>query len=589
MAKLEGKVVSLEGKLRGMGREGQKAGDKTAKAGKVASGSFDLDRVRRFSTALLGIGSVAAGVALAWRLVQAEIKTTINLQKQAGQKQVTLNSARLDVARNMAGASEAEVAKVLAAGGSIATDEKIEERYIQAAIASAISASGGNVPSALAAVRQSAKFLPDKPAEIAGFAGSLLDLAKVTGTDDAKVNQGLLSMVGAMSRVVNPRQQAMNIPRSLIGQMAFGAEAPTAAALFAALTTGSGDFMGATTGTASIALAEQLEAFLPAAGKTAQSKGGLGELDRIELADLAPRAQRARDRAAAGKTLGTKARADWRRHDALKVKEASLTMEAAIPAGMGTLGDRIGYLQANPEMAGQFLKSASFEKVAKGPIIQLLTEATSDVAKQFATNLKQIPTVQPGAVWANLLPGLGKQLGIPTAPQMDRQAMAALADQSIANFAADPLSANAEMQRGFTSAEEKLLTMDSGMGAAGIAREGGRKALLASGQSALATKIGTMWAEWESGVGTRDPIGAQIELLEGRIGELRAPRAVRNQSYVAAGAFGAAASPDYLPATEDALMRADMLDTLRQMLEELKSANRNSAAPTTLGHPDEDR
>jgi len=146
---------------------------------------------------------------------------------------------------------------------NIAREAKVDEKFVAQAMASALSASGGNIEAAKAAVRGAAEFLSDKPTEIAGYAGSLLDLAKVTGTSNAETNKGLLLLVGSLSRVVNPQQQAMNIPRSLIGQMAFGATPRGAAALFAALTTGSGDITGATSGTGAVSLAQQLEAFLP--------------------------------------------------------------------------------------------------------------------------------------------------------------------------------------------------------------------------------------------------------------------------------------------------------------------------------------
>gem|GEM_PF-5514804 len=558
LAKLEAKIRDLEHGFRGAGRSGKRMGDALTKA-------LDPRNLSNFVVGLVGAGSAVTAMHSAWKLVSAEIRNSINLQKEAAGAQVTVSSARQDVVRNMAGRSKKEITDTLAQGAKIASRTSVDEKYIQQASASAISASGGNIPAAMAAVEQAAKFLGDQPQAIAGFAGSLLDLSKVTGTIDARVNQGYLSLVGAQSRVVDPRQQAQNIPRSIIGQMAFGATHQEAAALFAALTTGSGDITGATSGTAAISLTEQLEKFIPAAGRAAVVSGGLTEIEKIEKEKIQAQAERAKERHDNGLKLSDKDLSVWDKYNRLLEKEKDIKTLPAIAPGAKTTGARIKMLQANPELAKEFFSQASFEKVALGPIRQLLTDKNSEVSKLFAANM--------GAM-------------------KDKAGLAALADESLANKAADPLFQNAKLQRSFKNAGSMLLTSTPGRGQAGIVREGIKDLLIKSGQTELATKIDGAIFEGRSGFGAKGAIDAAIPIIQSRINELGSPQTQYPVSFAGAGAVSGVGNLTRTPTAEESA-QAEILRSILQTLKEMQTTNQETArkAPNnrTLGKPDEDR
>lgn len=236
-------------------------------------GAAALARLSAFAAGLVSIQAVT-------RLITTELQSQSDLRDKAEATKATIFTTRQDVRRNLAGEDLSTQDKVLDQNRELAARLDISEKFINAARAAALSASGGNVAASLDAVTGAARFLADKPGDIGGFAGSLLDLSKVTGTTDASVNLGLLTKVGALSRVVAPQQQAQNIPRALIGATSFGATARESAALFAALTTGSGDITGAAGGTGTIALAKQLRDFSEVPGATTGEKIRALQADR---------------------------------------------------------------------------------------------------------------------------------------------------------------------------------------------------------------------------------------------------------------------------------------------------------------------
>lgn len=243
--------------------------------------------------------------------------------------QITVDQSRAVLRRNLGGASNEDIKKVQEAATSISDSTGVSESFINAGLASAISASGGNIEASIKAVTTAAKFSPDSPGDIGTVAGALLDLAKATGTDDANVNLGFLSAIGVQGRVVDLNQQAQNLSPGVIGTLAFGGNYRESGAALAALTNASADFSGASSSTAVIQLANQLEAF---------DKGN----DTFD-----------------GKTIG----------------------------------GRIAALQQNPELAQKFLADASFEQKSVGVIRQLLTDSTSTAAKEYQNSLAAIGSV----------------------------------------------------------------------------------------------------------------------------------------------------------------------------------------------------
>ena len=327
LAKLEKKNNDLRGQLRGVKKDSRKA--------------FDDNPIIRMANSAKGMAAAlagSAGVLGVMKLITAEIRQQIELQEKQAKSQITLNQARQGLIRNLPTASDQEIKALLASGTQIAAKTGVQEKVIADALAQAVSASGGNIKASKSAVTVAARFLADLPDQIAPFSGSLLDISKATGTQDAQANLGFVRNVAGLSRVVDPKAQALSIPRSVIGQTKFGATSAEGAAFFAALTNSAADFRGETSATATVSFQAQLKDFF--------RKKRSPELRRLAGEDA-------------------------------------------------TFTQRLTALRTNPALARQFASSSSFEKTVLGPLRDFILNPDSEIANQFRGFRGQIPTDVP--------------------------------------------------------------------------------------------------------------------------------------------------------------------------------------------------
>lgn len=328
-ARMMAKMVRAERKV----EKGLKDIRTEAKRAKPAVKSvFPVAGVSKFVTGLVGVGGVLAGL----RLIKDEFKEIINLQERAAAKQITLTTARGNLIRNLSGETDVQKIKAIDAAGEISRSTNVPERIVTDALAEGVSASGGNLKAAIDAVRLAAKQFPNSPENISEFAGSLIDLMVPLNTTDPREAKGFLSTIGKLSRVVKSQQQALNFPKAIIGAVSAGATPQEAGALLAALSTASGDKLGASSATGTISFTNQLREF----------QAGEGAFEKI------PASKR---------------------------------------PGAGTLGNVIAQIQSDPSLAKRFLDNSSFEQQMKAPIRELLTDIGSKVSLLYVENLKAIP------------------------------------------------------------------------------------------------------------------------------------------------------------------------------------------------------
>ncbi|MEO1496202.1 MAG: hypothetical protein AAFV43_03535 [Planctomycetota bacterium] len=288
---------------------------------------------RSFDGMVLKLGKITAGLLSATEIasqVRRELEAQQVLIDKRVATQVTVDQSRAGVRRNLAGESDATISRVQSAAVSIADQVGISETYVNQGLETAISASGGQIETSIQATRLAAQFNADTPANIGRTAGTLLDLAKVTGTNDPRINLGYLSFIGAAGRVVDVQNQTTNIAPGVIGTLAFGGNARDSGALFAALTNAGADTTGARTGTSLINLSRRLQVF-------------------------------------------------DRQNDAFD--------------GL-TVGDRIRALQNSSGLRREFLEKNTFDSGSDGLIRELLSDPESNVAKLYAANLLAIPDNQ---------------------------------------------------------------------------------------------------------------------------------------------------------------------------------------------------
>lgn len=329
------------------------------------------------ATAILGPFTTAAGAAAAAvgaliSVVSEEINAIQESANNIEQSKATTSQSRNLVIRNLPGFGLDDRASVLAENAALASRLGVEERFINIGRAQALSASGGDRAASLAATSTAAAYLNDSAEDIGRLAGTLLDLSKVTGTNDANVNLGLLSTVGGLSRVVDPQAIAKNVPAALIGGVGNGLTTQESAALFGALSNASGDFEGAATGTAVIKLAEQLREF---------QAPGLEGLSTGQKLSALQRDAGLRDQFLATASFEAKASAPIRAllGDASSQAATLYAQQInAIPdaAGLRRRGqEEIAALEANP-----LNREARFGRAAEAAATAVESAAVSDVA-----------------------------------------------------------------------------------------------------------------------------------------------------------------------------------------------------------------
>lgn len=323
-------------------REIRKLKEGWEQAEKAKEGAMDTSMISSATTKMATMLAGVLSTATAMRAIRAEFENIIELQNKQRDSQMELGVARGTLALNMPSASQAEFESTKRRISEIGKRVGVKESIITGAYADAFSASGNKPEVAANAVEVAARLMKVLPESIPRYAGSMVDLEKVTGTSNAMHNAGVMQFIAGLSRVVKPEYQAESIAPSMIGQMAFRGDVSTSGAVFAALSSSMGDVHGRQSKTATIQLAKNLtEYFDP--GNFAVGSGPVANAQNRMFSKL---------------------------------------------FGGGKLNQRqmIHMLQQFPELANRFLSApgVSFEVAALGPVRNLLLNQNSPVARDYA-------------------------------------------------------------------------------------------------------------------------------------------------------------------------------------------------------------
>ena len=239
--------------------------EKAAQAGTRAFGPQMLASVR----GLLGALGIGTGLAGALQLVNNEYDALKERQALAARESMSVADAQIKALRNLSPKSAAERDEFIANIQALAMETGVPTKDLYLRAGSAMSARGAlSKEAALAAVGASARLVPEDMGEGEIVAGAALDLMKVTGATNAEAAIGFLMETVERSRITKTGQVAKNVVQPMIASMIRGDQASEAAALFAAITTGSGDVKGEMSGTAMATLAQQLAETFPELGST---------------------------------------------------------------------------------------------------------------------------------------------------------------------------------------------------------------------------------------------------------------------------------------------------------------------------------
>lgn len=215
---------------------------------------FGDGQLKKLASFAAGVVSIQSAISL----LKSEYAAAQELADRTSRTQLDVGQSRNLVIRNLVGTPDAEIKKILGQTAGIASELRLPETSINQAFAQAISASGGDVKRSLSSVRFAGQFLPDQLEQLPTFAGALLDLAKVTGSTDDRVNFGLLAKVQQLSRVKDAGSLARNAPKGLIGAAALGASAQEAGATYATISSFLGDQEGSQSSTVLVQLIKQI-------------------------------------------------------------------------------------------------------------------------------------------------------------------------------------------------------------------------------------------------------------------------------------------------------------------------------------------
>jgi hypothetical protein len=327
-----------------MNKELDKAKLKAKEAGDAAK-KAEQDRKNGIEGNVIALGKMAmkwVSVQSAIQIATAEIERYHQAQKDAGIETVATADAQIKFFRNLGRVGAEESKKVQQQMKDIASAVQQPVKNVYAVATEAISAQGNlSREQMLENVKMALRLAPESVPEATALGGALGDVASLTGSGNAAENAGLMLGMGEQARIPSMQQIAKNLIPAAIGvkQSLPGTGTAEATALVSTLTSVMKDKEGALSGTASIALASQLDSFFG-------------------------------DDAKVGKTD----------------KEGGLLKKL----GDGTLLEQVAKLQNDPKAREAFFAKASFEGKAK-PFVEELLTAGSPAARLFNQNRGKVP------------------------------------------------------------------------------------------------------------------------------------------------------------------------------------------------------
>jgi hypothetical protein len=220
--------------------------------------AFGAAMVRQLSGYVMGLASVTGAISF----IRAELQAMEADQRRMTEANITAESARANLKKNIVSFSKAEKKEIEATSEAISRRQNIEQRYVNQALAQAISAT--DKKSALSLTELAIMVNKESPETAGAFAGSLADVSGALGDPRGKRALGFLLAAGAKSRVVDFAKQAENIPAAVASAVASGATPEEAAALFGSFGKRATDVQGRSTRTAVTQVTGKLKTFFDA-------------------------------------------------------------------------------------------------------------------------------------------------------------------------------------------------------------------------------------------------------------------------------------------------------------------------------------
>lgn len=256
MATMERTLGAMARKLDDVEKSSKKANDTTVGGMEAAT-----MKVKDFVTGMVGVGSVMAAATQAAQVLKAEWEAFKQRQGQAADANVSMAGAMSELSRAGGGLFSSKELETQVS--RIANEVGAKQSRVAMLWEQAVSAKGPTTRGEMAQlgdlVRAGLQFAPTTDDQtLALMIGGAADLQRSQGLT-AEQAIGFFEMAGNVGRVSKIQQQATNMAPAINSLTQFGASRAEAAALFGTLTRETGDFTGASSRTAALMLAKQIE------------------------------------------------------------------------------------------------------------------------------------------------------------------------------------------------------------------------------------------------------------------------------------------------------------------------------------------
>ncbi len=238
--------------------QNKKLAEETKRAKEEAKSGFS-ETIRGAASAVMAYASIGNAVSI----LRKELEAVVALQDKAAGVQRNAAGSEREFLMNLGIVSPTQRDQALKQLAGISQRTGVPMTSLYGAGGSALSASGGDISTSMAALEKAAQIAPHSAQAMSDIAGAIIDLNKAMGTTEGTKGLDLLVQLQAGSRVKDMGQLATNMPQGIIGATIAGFSPEAAGALAETLSNAMVDKNGARTATAEAMLAARLREYIP--------------------------------------------------------------------------------------------------------------------------------------------------------------------------------------------------------------------------------------------------------------------------------------------------------------------------------------
>jgi hypothetical protein len=211
----------------------------------------------------LGAAKAYIGIQAAIQAVTQALKQKEEQEKRSADHFISLAGVQENAIINLGDVTAKQQSTFFANVKRLAANEGLGQAVALQAASEGLSAAQGDRPGTLAALRSSARLQAANPENIPTLTAGALDIRKMTGSQDADANLGLLLTMQSMARGTTLQQLAEFGVKNAVNVHAYGGTPAESFALISAFSQSMTDPKMRMSGTAAADMAKRLADFLP--------------------------------------------------------------------------------------------------------------------------------------------------------------------------------------------------------------------------------------------------------------------------------------------------------------------------------------